>query len=90
MGTECGNRIEKIKSCETLERIVEISASDQERAARLVARSFYKILRGNGFTRNQVINVAEHLLDGLIGEMKDSAEGNEEVETSPALQVAGK
>jgi hypothetical protein len=84
------SKTEQTRSCETLERVVEISARDQERAARLVARSFFKILRGNGFTRNQIINVAEHLLDGLIDEMREPVGGEDGIRERPELRVAGK
>ncbi|UCF29804.1 MAG: hypothetical protein JSV26_06810 [bacterium] len=78
------------RSCETLERIVEISAQDQERAARLVARSFYKILRQNGFTQNQIINVAEHLLDGLIRDMKGPGTDDLTEQAQPEIKAAVK
>ena len=65
---------ETMKSCGDFERIVELSQKDEERAAKFVARSFYRILRRNGFTQNQIINVASHLLDGLIQEMNGSVE----------------
>ena len=41
-----------------------------DRDLEMMARSFYRLLRKNGYTRNQVINVAGYILDGLIHEFE--------------------
>ncbi len=45
---------------------VKMAAQDAEQASVVVAKSFYKILRKNGFTDAQIFNVANNLLDCLI------------------------
>ena len=47
-------------------QLVKLAASDTEKAAEIVAKSFYKILRRNGFTDDQIIAVANSMLDCLI------------------------
>ncbi len=59
-----------MKNCETLERMLKMSAGDREKTGKIVARSFYKILRQNGFTHADVMGVAGNLLDGVIKDMK--------------------
>ncbi|GBE14597.1 hypothetical protein BMS3Abin14_00642 [bacterium BMS3Abin14] len=41
-----------------------------DRDAEMLARSFYRLLRKNGYTRNQVISVAGYILDSLIHEFE--------------------
>ena len=76
------------KSCGAMERIVEVCARDQERAARFVARSFYKVLRRNGFSKNQVIDVASHLIDALVTEMRTDSDGMEPVPATGSIKSA--
>ncbi len=45
---------------------VGLAAKDAARASEIVAKSFYKILRKNGFSDAQIINVANNMLDCLI------------------------
>ena len=49
-----------------MDKIIRLAAEDAEKASRLIARSFYKVLRKNGFTDDQVISVANNMLDCLI------------------------
>jgi glycosylphosphatidylinositol transamidase (GPIT) subunit GPI8 len=51
---------------EHFDKLVNLSAQDTERAAALVAKSFYKVLRKNGFSDDQIISVANNLLGCLI------------------------
>lgn len=53
---------------------VKLAANNTEKAAEIVAKSFYKILRKNGFDDTQIMNVANNILDCLIR----SLEGYEE------------
>lgn len=48
------------------ETLVQLASKDTEKAAEYVAKSFYKILRKNGFSNDQVISVANNILDCLI------------------------
>lgn len=61
-----------MKNCETLEKMLKMSAGDREKTGRIVARSYYKILRRNGFTQSDIINVAGHLLDSVITDIKNN------------------
>ena len=45
---------------------VEYAINNTDRASELIARSFYKILRKNGFTNAQIMNTANNILDCLI------------------------
>lgn len=51
---------------EKFDQLVKLAARDTEKAAEIVARSFYKILRRNGFADDQIIGVANSILDCLI------------------------
>ena len=67
-----------MKNCETLERMLKMSAGDREKTGKVVARSFYKILRQNGFTHADIMDVAGHILDGVIKDMKINGKDREE------------
>lgn len=71
-----------MKQCETLEKMLKMSAQDRDRAGRVVARSFYAILRRNGFGPGEIMAVAGHILDGVIRDMK--AHGEEGAGNGPA------
>ena len=45
---------------------VEDAVNNTDHASELIARSFYKILRKNGFSNSNIINTANHILDCLI------------------------
>lgn len=57
---------EQNKEQNQIEKVIQMAAEDAERAARVVARSFYKILRKNGFSNEQIIAVANSMLECLI------------------------
>jgi len=67
-----------MKNCETLERILKMSAGDREKTGKVVARSFYNILHKNGFTQADIMDVAGHILDGVIKDMKVNGKDREE------------
>ena len=66
-----------MKKCETLERMLKMSADDREKTGKVVARSFYNILRENGFTQADIMDVAGHILDGVIKDMKNNGKDKE-------------
>ena len=66
-----------MKNCETLERMLNMSAGDREKTGKIVARSFYKILRENEFTHAEIMDVTGHILDGVIKDMR--ANGKDKV-----------
>lgn len=49
-----------------MDRVIHLAAENPERAARIVAKSFYKVLRKNEFTDDQIIAVANNILECLI------------------------
>jgi len=70
---------------------VEDAVNNTDHASELIARSFYKILRKNGFSDSNIINTANHILDCLIksldgykekvgvpSDAETTAEGNDE------------
>jgi hypothetical protein len=50
--------------------MLQLTQGDRDRAGKVVARAFYKILRRNGFSQGDIMGVAGYLLDGVIGEIK--------------------
>lgn len=77
-----------MKQCETLERMLKLSAGDREKTGKIVARSFYKILRQNGFTHADIMDVAGNILDGVIKDMKVNGKDREQSRSVRKL-VAG-
>ncbi len=76
-----------MKQCETLEKMLKMSSGDRDKAGRVVARSFYVVLRRNGFTQTDIMNVAGHLLDGVIKDMKIKGKDQKEPEKVHSLNV---
>lgn len=60
------------------EEIVRIASRDTEKASRIISKSFYKVLRRNGFSDDQIISVASDILGCLI----ESLEGYREKKSS--------
>ncbi len=59
-----------MKECRTLEKMLQLSSGNRTRAGKVVARTFFKVLRRNGFTHSDIMAVAGHLLDGVIRDIK--------------------
>ena len=59
-----------MKNCQTIEKMLQMSSEDRAKASKVVARSFYKMLRRNGFSQSDIMSFAGHLLDGVIRDMK--------------------
>ena len=59
-----------MKSCETLERMLKMSEGDREKTGKVVARSFYKILRQNGFSHPEIMDVTGYILDEVMKDIK--------------------
>lgn len=74
-----------------MDRVIQMAAEDPERAARIVAKSFYKVLRKNEFSDDQIIAVANNILDCLIdslaGYKKKSAIEQEEAISARVVSV---
>ncbi|MGD8353390.1 MAG: hypothetical protein PVJ01_04415 [Pseudomonadota bacterium] len=66
-----------MKSCETLERMLKMSAGDRERTGKVVARSFYKILRQNGFSQSEIMNVTGNILDEVMKDIRANGKDRE-------------
>ncbi len=52
------------------ERIINLAARDTKKGSRIVAKKFYRILRKNGFSENQIIAIATNILNCLIESLK--------------------
>ena len=63
-----------MKNCETIEKVLQMSSEDRAKASRVVARSFFKMLRRNGFSQGEIMNFTGHLLDEVIRDMKLNGE----------------
>lgn len=59
-----------MKNCETLDRMLKMSAGDREKTGRVVARTFYKILRENGFTHPEIIDLTGKMLDEVMKDIR--------------------
>jgi hypothetical protein len=59
-----------MKQCNTFEKMLEMSSGDRDRAGKVVARSFFRILARNGFSHSDVMNFAGHLLDEVMRDMR--------------------
>ena len=55
-----------------IERAVQTTGE----AAELMGRSLYRLLVKSGYDKNQVINVAGFILDGLIHDSENNKEGS--------------
>ena len=81
-----------MRNCETLEKMLKMSPDDRRKAGKVVARSFYKILRKNGFTHGDIMNFAGDLLDGVIREIekeKRADKSSREIDTREMATVNG-
>ena len=59
-----------MKYCETLGRMLEKSGGDRDKTGKVVARSFYKILRTNGFTHPEILEVTGNMMDEVMKDIK--------------------
>ena len=66
-----------MKNCETLERVLKISEGDREKTGKVVSRSFYKILRQNGFTHPEIMEVTGYILDEVMKDIKTNGKDRE-------------
>ena len=57
-------------STHDFERIVGLVSKDTKKGAEIVAKLFYRILRKNGYTEGQIINISATLLDCLTKSFK--------------------
>ena len=52
------------------ERVIKLAAQDTTRGSRVAAKVFYRILRKNGFSENQIIDIATNILSCLTESLK--------------------
>ncbi len=64
-----------MNSQQHLENEIERAVETTEKAAELMGRSLYRLLKKNGYDQTQVINVTGYILDGLIHESEKSRKG---------------
>lgn len=76
----------EMKNCETLERMLTMSEGDRERTGKVVGRSFYNILRRNGFTHPEIMSVTGHILDEVMKDIKANGKDRKE----PAMVKSSK
>lgn len=69
------------------DHFVAVAARDVERAASLVAKTFYRILRKNGFSDDQIVCVASNLLDCLIQALEEYKGKTLESNTTRSIQT---
>ena len=49
-----------------MDRVINLAAKDTKKGARVVAKVFYRILRKQGFSENQIIDITTNILSCLI------------------------
>jgi hypothetical protein len=52
------------------ERIVNIASKDTKKGSEIVARVFYRILKRNNFSREQIIDIASNIISCLTRSLK--------------------
>ena len=52
------------------ERILSIASKDTEKGSEIVARVFYRILRRNNFSQEQIIDIATNIISCLTRSLK--------------------
>ena len=52
------------------DRVITLASKDTKKGARIVAKVFYRILRKNGFSENQIIDIATNILNCLTESLK--------------------
>ena len=73
-----------------LEKVISLASKDSEKGARVVAKLFYRALRKNGFTENQVINIATNILNCLTESLKGyekKLENKKKTEPADEMQI---
>ena len=71
-----------MNQCDTMEKMLQLSPDNRERASKVVARSFYRVLARNGFSHSDIMNFAGNLLDEV---MKDMGTGEGEIDDQPDI-----
>lgn len=78
-------RVINMNQKEKFEKLVELSSKETEKSAELVARSFYRILRKSGYSREQIISIATSLLDCLVQSLDGYKKKRQKKETLAKL-----
>ena len=69
-----------MNQCDTMEKMLQLSPDNRERASKVVARSFFRILVKNGFSHSDIMDFAGNLLDEVMRDMR--TKNLEEVDVS--------
>jgi len=64
-----------MENCRTIEKMLQMSSEDRAKASRVVARSFYRMLRKNGFSQSEIMTFSGQILDEVIKDLKISGNG---------------
>ena len=73
-----------------MEIVLKISEGDHERTGRVVARSFYKMLRDNGFSHPEIISLAGRVLDEVIKDIRANGKDREAPMPAKASSASGR
>ena len=81
------------QQCDTIEKMLKLSPDDRDRASKVVARSFFRILAKNGFSHSDIMDFAGNLLDEVMRDMAARGEranqsGTDEVSDEATREVA--
>lgn len=72
-----------MENCRTIEKMLKMKSEERGKASRVVARSFYRMLRRNGFSQSEIMTFAGQILDEVIRDLKANGKG---LESSPAKE----
>jgi|GEM_PF-6375509 len=59
-----------MENCRTIERMLQMSNEERSKASKVVAKSFYRMLRRNGFSQSEIMTFAGQILDEVIKDLK--------------------
>ncbi len=68
------------------DQVLMLATKDAEIATKIVAKSFYKILRKKGFTDDQIVYVSSYILDCLLQSLRGYKLETSETTESNSLQ----
>ena len=59
-----------MENCRTIEKMLQMSTEERTKASKVVAKSFYRMLRRNGFSQSEIMTFAGQILDEVIKDLK--------------------
>lgn len=77
-----------MENCRTIEKMLQMPSEGRAKASKVVARSFYRMLRRNGFSHGEIMTFTGQILDEVIRDMKANGKDLESTEAVKSLAPA--